>query len=220
MRELATIVIPVWENYWSAEDLSLLQQAIYTLKGFSFVFVSGENQYQEQVQQLFPESTFYRFDPKYFSGQKAFAQLTLHEEFYEQFGWAEYMLLLLGNTIFVKNELHYWCKQGHDYVSDKNGWCSLRKIDRFVTLTKKNRRGIHKFLSGSVAFENDHVYWHKKSKGLWPALNVPTEIVSRYFSLPFDQVNWELKRIDLPFTITGIDPNSHAEKLELLLKHK
>src|SRR5690606_869786 len=91
---------------------------------------------QEQVQQLFPESTFYRFDPKYFSGQKAFAQLTLREEFYEQFGWAEYMLLLLGNTIFVKNELHYWCKQGHDYVSDKNGWCSLRKIkiteERFI----------------------------------------------------------------------------------------
>ena len=201
MRELAAIVIPVFAKGLSKLDFSLLQHAVGKLTEFSLVFVCADDFRDESLKEQFPGATVYRYDPAYFTDRNAFARLLMHEDLYDRFGWSENLFILQGESLIVKNELHYWCKQGHDYVSDKEGSCSLRNVDRFLSLVRRNKRGINNYLAAPYA--GDHPYWEKKSGGIWPSLRAPTEIVSAYFSRPCGEISPGTSPDRLPFVITG-----------------
>ncbi len=210
MRELAAIVIPYFGADRHAMEHALIRRAWRELQEFSFVFVSADDVDDRPIQAGFPGCTVYRFDASFFENRKGYTSLTLKEDFYDLFGWSEFILLFEPDSFIVKNQLHYWCKQGHDYIAGDDGRLSLRNVDRFLSYTKKNRREIHGFLSGNGNAANDHAFWERKSKGIWPALRSPTPIVSAYFSRPVAQHLANPGHQELPFALTGFDIHSEA----------
>ncbi len=210
MRELAAIVIPFFGADRHAVELALIRRAFRELPGFSFVFVGTDEIDENLVKSEFPGCTVYKFDASFFEDRKSYASLTLKEDFYDLFGWSEFILLFEPSTFIVKNQLHYWCKQGHDYIAGNDGLLSLRNVDKFLSHTKKSRREIHRFLSGNGIIAGDHSFWEKKSKGIWPSLRSPTRIVSAYFSQPLAHHLSAPGHQELPFALTGFDIHSEV----------
>lgn len=191
-------------------ELALIRRAWQELPGFSFVFVGADGMDEQLVSTEFPGCTVYKFDASFFKDRECYASLTLTEDFYDVFGWAEYILLFEPASFIVKNQLHYWCKQGYDYIAGSGGRLSLRNVDRFLSHTKKDRREIRRFLSGNGTITSDHPFWEKKSRGIWPALRSPTRIVSAYFSQPLEHYPAAPGHGELPFALTGFDIHSEA----------
>ncbi len=210
MRELAVIVIPFFGTDRHTMEQALIRRAWRELQAFSFVFVCADNVDEGPIRTEFPGCTVYKFDASFFENRKGYTSLTLKEDFYDLFGWSEFILLFEPNSFIVKNQLHYWCKQGHDYIAGNDGRLSLRNVDRFLSHTKKSRREIHGFLSGNVTVENDYLFWERKSKGIWPSLRSPTPIVSAYFSRLVAQYLATPGQQELPFALTGFDIHSEA----------
>ncbi len=212
MRELAVIVIPFPGAGYQAMELALIRRAWRELREFSFVFVGPDGMDDSLVKTDFPGCTVYQFDASFFENRKGFTSLTLKEDFYDIFGWAEFILLFEPCSFIVKDQLHYWCKQGYDYIAGHGGRLSLRNVDRFLAHTKKSKREIHGFLSGSSTVAGDHPFWEKKSKGIWPSLRSPTPVVSTYFSQPVAQHPATPGHQELPFALTGFDIHSEAHR--------
>lgn len=216
MRELATIVVPVFGRSWHPLELALLLHARKVMPEFSLVFVGPESRDMSEIKTDFPEATIYKFDPAFFEDKQGYARLLLRPDFYEMFGWSEFLLLFEPGSYITKNELHYWCKQGHDYICDSTGRLSLRHVDKFLSLVRKNQRDILHFLAGKA--DSDHAFWQKKAGGFWPALRSPTTVVSEYFSQPIDAVTPGEKAESFPFAITGLAPENtrHQEWLNTI----
>jgi hypothetical protein len=212
MRELAILVIPVFNTGWSPVEYTLLLRAREELAEFSFVFICSENADTGAISEEFPEAKIYRFAPEFFNDRMGYTRLLLRPDLYEICGWAEYILLFEPNVFIVKNQLRYWCKQGHDYISDVAGYLSLRHVDTFMSLTRRGNRSIYRFLNEATTYENDRSYWQKKAGGIWPTLRSPTKIVSGYFSLPIGPVVVSLKTVDQPFALTDIDVKSDEHR--------
>jgi len=210
MRELAAIVIPCFGADRHVTELALIRHAWRELPGFSLVFAGPDGMDENGLKAAFPGCTVYKFDASFFENRKSYTSLTLKEDFYDIFGWSEFILLFEPSSFIVKNQLHYWCKQGYDYIAGNDGSLSLRNVDRFLSHTKKNRREIHHFLSGNGAVTSDHPFWEKKSKGIWPSLRSPTRIVSTYFSRPLAHHLAGPGPQELPFALTGFDIHSEA----------
>lgn len=216
MRELATIVVPLPGVNWHPSGHLLLRHAGKQLEGFSFVLVCTAGTETGPFLESFPEATVYRFDTSFFSDKTGFTRLMLSEDFYDSLGWSEFILLFEPASYIVKNQLRYWCRQGHDYIFDLHGRLSLRNVDKFLSHTRKNKREIHRFLNDTAACENDLSYWQKQTRGIWPALRTPTRIVSTYFSQPIDPGMTDMESAELPFALTGFDIRSeeHIKWLE------
>ncbi len=210
MRELAAIVIPCFGADRHPVELALIRRAWRELQGFSFVFVGADDMDEHLFRTEFPGCTVYKFDASFFEDRKGYTSLTLKEDFYDLFGWSDFILLFEPGSFIVKNQLHYWCKQGHDYIACNDGGLSLRNVDRFLSHTKKSRREIHRFLSGNGTATNDHPFWEKKTKGIWPSLRSPTPVVSAYFSRPLAQHLEAPGPQELPFALTGFDIHSEV----------
>lgn len=212
MRELATIVVPVFDIAWHPMERRLLHHAVRTLDEFSLIFVCQDHLDITQLALDYPQATFYRFDVAYFADRKGYTRLLLRPEFYELFGWSEYLLLFEPRSYVVTNQLRYWCKQGHDYVTDRSGRLSLRHVDRFTSLTRKGGRKLHSFLAGNDFEQTDRPYWYAKTTGFWPSLRAPTGIVSDYFSLPAEVFGTGQPTANLPFAIADFDIRSEAHE--------
>ena len=216
MRELAAIIIP-----WLGVNAHPIQRALIRhtrkkLPEFSFVFIGPDNLDERLLKEEFPECTVYKFDTSFFEDGKGYASLTLREDFYELFGWSEFILLFEPNSFIISNQLYYWCKQGYDYISGDR--LSLRNVDTFLSQTKKNKREIHHFLSSNPTIMGDRMFWDKKSRGIWPALRSPTAIVSAYFSKPMAIQPTTDSQQELPFAFTGFDIHSESHRQWLAIR--
>jgi hypothetical protein len=213
MRELATVVIPVFHTAWHPIEHQLIRRATKQLAEFSLVFVCADDRNSDHLTSEFPECAVYRFNPTFFTDRQEFVRLLLSPDFYEQFRWSEYILLYEPNTYIVKNQLRYWCKQGHDYVTDPTGSLSLRDVDKFFSLSKKGGTAYHRFVTKG-SHSTDRAYWIAKSTGFWPSLRSPTPIVADWAK--DSHLNETLER--LPFALSGFDVHSeeHVQMLQAL----
>lgn len=88
-------------------------------------------------------------DSYWFSSGLKYCELCLDNEFYSP--WVnkyEYMLIYQLDCFIFKDELHYWCDKGYDYIGgfdclwlhkyNLNGGFSLRKLSVFNELIKQN----------------------------------------------------------------------------------
>lgn len=213
MRELATLVVPVFETSLQPLEQTLLHHAIKQFSDFPLVFVCGDStQDHAQLKITYPESTTYKFDSLSFTNRSEYTKLLLKPDFYDLFTWSQYLLLFEPVSYIVKNQLHYWCKQGYDYISDETGLLSLRDVDKFLSLSRKGGRSLNKFFGENASNETDRDYWIPKTKGIWPSLRSPTAVVSNYFTRSVDPMLLNLSIDDLPFAITGIDINAPEHK--------
>ncbi|GAB3182076.1 DUF5672 family protein [Telluribacter humicola] len=143
MKELVTVVVPVYNSRLTPFEEKMLEQCTATLVGFPILFISEDNLDLSGLKEKYPDCTQYTFDSKYFESRSALSRLLLTEDFYERFDWSEFILLFECNSYVYRNELRYWCHQGYDLIQaaptdlDRSPslWHSITSISRAKVLS-------------------------------------------------------------------------------------
>lgn len=121
MKELVTVVVPVYNSRLTPFEEKMLAQCTATLEDFPLLFISGDGLDLSYLKDQYPDCTHYTFDSKYFQNRTTLSRLLLKEGFYERFDWSEYILLFECNSYVYRNELRYWCHQGYDLIQAAPG---------------------------------------------------------------------------------------------------
>lgn len=116
MKELVNVIIPILNPDLSPTQERLLHRCLLALKRYPITFITFKEADMGIVKEHVDEPDIVFFPKEYFESRQAFAKLLLMEDFYERFSWADFLLIHELNSFVVKDELHYWCKQGYDYV--------------------------------------------------------------------------------------------------------
>ncbi|MDO5765842.1 MAG: DUF5672 family protein, partial [Elusimicrobiales bacterium] len=159
-----------------------------------------------------------RFAPNFFDGIDGYNNLMNHQNFYKRFDAFDYMLIYQLDAWVFTDELTEWCEKGYDYVGAPwfelhktheegyglwccgNGGLSLRKIQKFITVTNPNAkllsykeiirmyfRSFKTWKKGlRVLFHENSLKWfRKKYSYLWE---------DGYFCYCLDETKFRLKR--------------------------
>lgn len=158
MKNLVSIVIPVYKSVPDESELISIKQAIRILNKYEFKIVTPEGLDLSYYEKLLTLSginyEFCSFDTVYFQGIKGYNKLLLSKQFYDRFSSSKYILIYQLDAYVFQDELEYWCGLDYDYigapwleehvkeVTDKiketgywkvgNGGFSLRKIQAFL----------------------------------------------------------------------------------------
>jgi hypothetical protein len=115
MKELVTVIIPVLEPQINPTEEKLLHHALDILAEYPVIFVAGEGADLSIVREHAENIDVVYFPRQFFESRQHLGQLFLMSDFYERFNWCDFLLIHELNSWIVKDELHYWCKQGYDY---------------------------------------------------------------------------------------------------------
>lgn len=159
-----TVVIPIYKESLSKDELASLLQCFSVLKDWTFCFIAPKSLHQDYYKSLAQQngvkSSFELFEDKDFTSVNSYSKLLLDVNFYKRFTDYDFIFLYQLDGWVFRDELNYWCEQDYDYIGapwfkgyDKadedspfispsgNGGVSLRKIQTFIeTLSKKNEQ--------------------------------------------------------------------------------
>jgi hypothetical protein len=116
MKELVSVIIPIPDPNLNPTQERLLRHCLDALVRYPVIFITYEGADMSIIKEHKEEADIIYFPEEYFRTRQSMARLFLLEDFYERFSWADFLLIHELNTWIVKDELHYWCKQGYDYV--------------------------------------------------------------------------------------------------------
>lgn len=207
MKELVTVVIPIFDSQLSQTATKSLEKCIETLGQFPIIFLTGEDTDLGTLSNSYPDISNYRFENQYFENRTKFQKLLVRDDFYDRFDWSEFLLIHELNSFVLKNELRYWCKQGFDFVQpcpdlltsnwqdyfvskkldeqsikqlSSNG-LSLRRVAPMRKAIKKNKRRIFNFFSEETN-PVDAVFWEEQNHKIAASLITPTPVVRKRFA--------------------------------------
>lgn len=116
MKELVTVLIPIQDPNLNPTQERMLHHCLETLAAYPIIFITYEDadlsiilEHDEDIDVIF-------FPKEYFTSRQSLSRLFLMEDFYDQFTWANFVLIHELNTWVIKDELYYWCKQGYDFL--------------------------------------------------------------------------------------------------------
>ncbi|MCF0070368.1 hypothetical protein LZD49_07785 [Dyadobacter sp. CY261] len=115
MKELVTVIIPILETRIDPTEEKLLHHALNILSEHPIVFIAGEGTDLSVVHEHAEHIDVVHFPKRFFESRQHLAPLFLMQDFYERFNWCDFLLIHELNSWVIKDELHYWCKQGYDY---------------------------------------------------------------------------------------------------------
>ncbi len=204
MKQLVSVIVPVWNhegNQKSEFPSKALSLSLDMLRHFDIIWVTGQNNALPEWTNQYQGTVTYRFEDPYFSGPDTFTRLLLSSKFYDRFDWCEFVFILDYQTIILKNELFYWCKQGYDYIqparlqthsllksyfksssvtvpdTDYQGFTSLRRVDRSL---KASQKYAGKALSYCNVKENrplsDWNFWEMNTHPWKSDIRIPTPV--------------------------------------------
>lgn len=116
MKDLVTVIIPILDPNLSPTQEKLLHHCLSALDHYPVIFISYEGADLGIVREHKENADAVYFPKEYFQSRQTLAKLFLMEDFYDRFSWSDFLLIHELNTWIVKDELHYWCKQGYDYL--------------------------------------------------------------------------------------------------------
>jgi hypothetical protein len=213
MKELVSVVVPILNPVLNIREEKILAHCVKALAKYPFIFVISESADHSILKEKYPTVDFISFNEKYFESRQTLASLLLMEGFYERFSWSDFLLIHELNSWIVKDELHYWCKQGYDYLranpavsgsvlNDFNRLRGLNKnqlkivdeafaddglslchIGRFVKTLAGKRKKAYEYRHNENLVNKDSLFWDLESNPLWPSLRRPTAIVQQRFSV-------------------------------------
>lgn len=115
MKELVTVIIPILEPQINPTEEKLLHHALQILSEHPVIFVAAEGADLSVVREHAENIDVVHFPKRFFESRQHLGQLFLMSDFYDRFNWCEFLLIHELNSWIIKDELHYWCKQGYDY---------------------------------------------------------------------------------------------------------
>ena len=161
MKDLVTIVIPVFKTHLTANELRSLSQCCRVLFNHPITLVAPDDlevgEYEAEFLSFGCNYKVLRFRNDYFRNIAGYNRLLLSQVFYTEFQSYMYMLLYQLDAFVFSDELAYWCGKGYDYIGAPligkyedtifsnqmrvgNGGFSLRRVDAFMNYfdSKKN----------------------------------------------------------------------------------
>jgi hypothetical protein len=95
---------------------STLHHALQVLSDYTIIFIAGEGADLSVVREHAEHIDVVSFPRRFFESRAHLGQLFLMSDFYDRFNWCDFLLIHELNSWVVRDELHYWCKQGYDYL--------------------------------------------------------------------------------------------------------
>lgn len=212
MKELVSVLIPILNPVLTSFEQKILDHCLAALHKYSFIFVVSEKAELSGLKERYENVDFITFNEKYFESRRTLANLLLMEGFYERFSWCEFLLVHELNSWIVKDELHYWCKQGYDFLKAEpevqGGFLTdltrfrglgeeqkraldlkfegnglvLCQIDRCIKTLKRKKSEAYYYRHHPDFMNSDSLFWELEPNRFFPNLRRPTKIVHKRFS--------------------------------------
>lgn len=116
MKELVSILIPVLNADLTIHEERVLRHSLEALSRYPIILFTYEGADLSAYISAHNRVEVLTFKSKYFESRQALSNLFLMEDFYGRFTWSDFVLIHELNSWIVKDEIHYWCKQGYDYL--------------------------------------------------------------------------------------------------------
>ena len=110
---MVEIVVPIYKQNLSEDDLLSIRQLFKVLGNYSIVFVHPESLDLDFYREF--KASFIAFDDRYFKGIEGYNRLLMNPKFYQKFT-AKYILIYQTDCYVFKDELKYWCSKNYDYI--------------------------------------------------------------------------------------------------------
>ena len=134
MKELVSVIIPIPDPELTPTQEKSLHRCLEALARYPVMFITAEGADLAIVKEHKADADIIYFPKEYFQSRQALAKLFLLDEFYDRFSWTDFLLIHELNSWIVKDELHYWCKQGYDYLKAKPDSSDSKKLPGQVSL--------------------------------------------------------------------------------------
>ncbi len=179
MKELVTVVIPVFDHSLTDAETASLNRCFDLLGTFPVQFITGNHTDLGKFDSDYYGFETYRYDDVYFADREGFSRLLLSPDFYGQFGWSEFIFIFEPGAYLVKNELRHWCRQAYDFIQLSPQCPSLRRVEKFEKRAKKQQEVLRYLQSGPVS---DFAFWQEKAAGFLSGLRTPPGPVAKYYA--------------------------------------
>ncbi|MGF1532467.1 MAG: DUF5672 family protein [Bernardetiaceae bacterium] len=110
------VVVPIYKQQPSENDLISLRQNTDILSGYDLVIVAPEGLDLSAYLDLYPNFKVHRFAPQFFDGIPGYNRLMLSAGFYAAFSAYAYILICQTDAYVFRDELLDWCNKGYDYI--------------------------------------------------------------------------------------------------------
>ena len=153
------IVIPVYKPMPDEAEQMSIRQCVKVLDRHRICLVCPEGLDTAVYDNVIGKRTeVKRFAPEFFDGIDGYNRLMKSHGFYERFKDYDYLLVYQLDAWVFRDELEEWCSKGYDYVGAPwfeewrnheegyelmcvgNGGFSLRKVSKFLKITKPSAR--------------------------------------------------------------------------------
>ncbi|MHA4738451.1 DUF5672 family protein [Dyadobacter sp. MSC1_007] len=144
MKELVSVIIPILDPQINPTEEKLLQHALEMLSGYPIIFTTYEHADLSIVKEHSENIDVVTFPKRFFESRQHFGKLLLMEDFYDRFNWCDFLLIHELNSWVIKDELHYWCKQGYDYIKSgpvfPSSMAPYSTVKRLMGLSEPEKR--------------------------------------------------------------------------------
>lgn len=116
MKELVSVLIPILNTDLTIHEKTVLNHCLEALSKYPVILFTYEGADLSVLKTDHERVEILTFKSKYFQSRETLSDLFLMEDFYTRFTWSDFILIHELNSWIVKDEIHYWCKQGYDYL--------------------------------------------------------------------------------------------------------
>lgn len=211
MKELVSVLIPIINPELSVLEEMVLRHTLEAVAKYPVILFTYDGADLSGIEINHHQLEVLKFKPKFFQSRQTLTNLFLMEDFYDRFSWNEYILIHELNSWIVKDEIHYWCKQGYDYlhtnvdesskVNDFSKLFGLKDdqkkvyakgfdgdglklchVQRMINTLAAKKKEAYVYREQENLDNRDSLFWDLEANRLWPYLRKPTEIVQSRFS--------------------------------------
>lgn len=219
MKNLVTIVVPVYKEVLSEQEKISLQQLRKVLSHYPTCFAApaGLTTAYESLGEGVRQE---RWPSEYFASVRSYSLLLMSREFYERFSNSEYIFIYQLDAFVFSDKLMEFCKMGYDYIGAPiprscwlgmpgfvgNGGVSLRRVASMLQLLSEHEdmRLPESFEGRTYCKAEDAIisYWLAVDREKY---HLPTVEVAARFALDQDVQHRfaGLSKENLPFACHG-----------------
>ena len=210
------VVVPVYKQRPSEAETLSLKRSFAILKDYEIVICCPEDMDASEYDRLAGrELRKEMFASYFFNGIVGYNRLMIDPQFYLRFSAFEYLLVCQPDVWIFRDELRQWCAKGYDYIGAPlfagcqthetgrrleatcNGGLSLRRVGRFIEITKSGAP--HKVMVQTGGFNEDYVF-NVSLKSTPCELKAPLPLEAAHFSFERSpRYLFELTGYHLPF---------------------
>ncbi|BEH00127.1 DUF5672 family protein [Bacteroides sedimenti] len=172
MKKLVNVLIPIYQNNLSSNDLTSLRQCYKINKKYDITIIKPEGLDLSAIHNEFPGIEEQEFAPSFFDGIEGYNRLMLSPDFYKRFLDYKYILIHQLDVFLFSDSLEEWCNKDYDYVGAPwilrpvyqrfpiNLFCKLKGIYRDLRSLPNRQKIYFKVGNGGLSLRKTESFYH------------------------------------------------------------